>query len=74
MPHLIEQEKADLIAQIPPYQRDARTKGIPALGSGAGDPDVWIYDLGRDLASLNHPNIAHRFMVSKKCPMGLRPL
>ena len=35
VPHLSEEDKADLIAQIPPYQRDARTKGIPALGSGA---------------------------------------
>ena len=35
VPHLSEQEKADLIARIPIHQRDARTKGIPALGSGA---------------------------------------
>ena len=27
--------KDELWASIPPYQRDARTKGIPALGSGA---------------------------------------
>ena len=35
VPHLSDEEKADLIKSIPPYQRDARTKGIPALGSGA---------------------------------------
>ena len=35
VPHLSEQEKADLITRIPAFQRDARTKGIPALGSGA---------------------------------------
>ena len=35
MPHLRDDEKADLMTQIPAYQRDARTKGIPALGSGA---------------------------------------
>ena len=35
VPHLSDEEKADLIASIPPYQRDARTKGIPSLGSGA---------------------------------------
>ena len=34
-PHLTEKQKADLFASIPPYQRDARTKGIPQLGSGA---------------------------------------
>lgn len=35
VPHLTEDEKADLVARIPAYQRDARTKGIPSLGSGA---------------------------------------
>ena len=35
VPHLGDDEKADLMTRIPAYQRDARTKGIPALGSGA---------------------------------------
>lgn len=35
VPHLSEKEKAELLAAIPPYQRDARSKGIPQLGSGA---------------------------------------
>lgn len=34
-PHLTEKDKADLMASLPPHQRDARTKGVPALGSGA---------------------------------------
>jgi phage terminase large subunit-like protein len=34
-PHLSAQARAALIASIPPYQRDARTKGIPQLGVGA---------------------------------------
>ena len=34
-PHLSERAKAELLASIPPYQREARTKGIPTLGSGA---------------------------------------
>lgn len=34
-PHLSAQEKADLLRMIPPYQRDARSKGIPQLGRGA---------------------------------------
>ena len=29
VPHLTEDDKAILLASIPPYQRDARTKGIP---------------------------------------------
>jgi len=35
VPHLDEQMKAEMLAKLPPHQRDARTKGIPALGSGA---------------------------------------
>ena len=34
-PHLGEKEKDELMAALPPYQRDARSKGIPQLGSGA---------------------------------------
>ncbi len=33
-PHLTEEDKATMIAEMPPNERDARTKGIPALGSG----------------------------------------
>lgn len=35
VPHLSEEDKRILLASIPPYQRDARTKGIPQLGAGA---------------------------------------
>lgn len=35
VPHLSAQAKADLWASIPPFQRDARSKGVPQLGSGA---------------------------------------
>jgi phage terminase large subunit-like protein len=34
VPHLSEQAKRELLESIPPYQRDARTKGIPQLGAG----------------------------------------
>lgn len=34
VPHLSEEEKADLLKEIPVYQRKARSKGIPVLGSG----------------------------------------
>lgn len=35
VPHLSEADKSDMLASIPPYQRDARSKGIPQLGAGA---------------------------------------
>ena len=35
IPHLDEDAKATLLASYPAYQRDARSKGIPSLGSGA---------------------------------------
>jgi phage terminase large subunit-like protein len=35
VPHLSPEVKDELWRSIPPYQRDARSKGIPALGSGA---------------------------------------
>jgi len=35
IPHLSEDAKRELLATIPPVQRDARTKGIPQLGAGA---------------------------------------
>lgn len=35
VPHLTEEAKAELLAEIPPFQRDARSKGIPQLGAGA---------------------------------------
>ena len=35
VPHLDEQIKAEMMAKLKPHQRDARTKGVPSLGSGA---------------------------------------
>lgn len=35
VPHLSQKEKDDMYVSIPPFQRDARSKGIPQLGSGA---------------------------------------
>lgn len=34
VPHLDAEQKAELLKSIPPYQRDARTRGIPKLGAG----------------------------------------
>jgi hypothetical protein len=48
VPHLSRDEKDELIASIPPHQREARTKGVPQLGSGAIFPvpetDVLVDD------------------------------
>jgi phage terminase large subunit-like protein len=48
VPHLDENEKRKLYAALPPHQRDARTKGIPQLGSGAiypiDDEEIIIND------------------------------
>jgi phage terminase large subunit-like protein len=41
VPHLDEETKKILLESIPPHARDARTKGIPWLGSGAVFPVVW---------------------------------
>jgi phage terminase large subunit-like protein len=45
-PHLGPRTRAELFASIPAYQRDARTKGIPQLGSGAiyqvDDADILV--------------------------------
>lgn len=41
-PHLTEEDKKELLASMMPYQRDARSKGIPSLGSGA------IYPIDED--------------------------
>lgn len=42
-PHLSEADRKELWESIPPHQRDARAKGIPALGSGV------IYPVSEDL-------------------------
>ena len=35
VPHLTKEAKDELFAALPPYQRDARSKGVPQLGAGA---------------------------------------
>jgi phage terminase large subunit-like protein len=34
-PHLSEEDCAEMLKAYPPHQRDARSKGIPSMGSGA---------------------------------------
>lgn len=72
VPHLGQEEKAALIATTPPFQRDARTKGIPQLGSGAvyGYPESelilptqaipahWVHTAGMDAGGGAKPTAA----------------
>lgn len=37
-PHLSQKDKDELFLSLPPHQREARSKGVPALGSGAVYP------------------------------------
>jgi len=47
-PHLTPSAREELWLSIPPYQRDARSKGIPQLGSGAiyqvSEEDITVTD------------------------------
>ena len=42
VPHISDAAKAEMLAEIPPYQRDARSKGFPDMGAGA------VYPLGQE--------------------------
>lgn len=47
VPHLTEEARQEMLRAVPPYQRDARSKGIPDLGAGAVYPiaqDEYITD------------------------------
>lgn len=47
VPHLSKEDREELWSTIPPHQRDARAKGIPALGSGVIYPvaeELWVCD------------------------------
>jgi hypothetical protein len=47
VPHLSEQDKADMLGSMSPHERDARSKGIPSLGSGVIYPvpeDTYLCD------------------------------
>lgn len=54
VPHLSEDAKKELLASTPPYLRDARSKGIPSLGSGAIYP-IPEEEIAFDVASLEIP-------------------
>ena len=45
-PHLTDEDKASILSAIPEYQRDARSKGVPQLGSGA------IYSISEEVVKV----------------------
>lgn len=65
VPHLSEQDKNEILKNIPPNERDPRSKGVPSLGSGRiypiddefvfvkpfQIPDYWPRAFGLDFAS-----------------------
>jgi phage terminase large subunit-like protein len=47
VPHLSAAQQAELLAALPPYLRDAASRGLPLLGAGAVFPipeDDWLVD------------------------------
>ncbi len=48
IPHLSDVQKESMLAALPPFQRDARSKGVPQLGAGAIYPvpesDITVND------------------------------
>jgi len=63
-PHLTKQMQDDLWASIPPFQRDARKKGIPQLGSGA------IYPVSDELLEIADFEIPAHFKKGFACDVG----
>lgn len=69
--HYTPEQVAEIVASYPPHERDARTKGIPQLGSGAifpipedsikcepiAIPNYWACIVGIDFGS-DHPTAA----------------
>lgn len=54
VPHLDDGIKREMLAKLPPHQRDARTKGVPSLGSGAIYPVAESEIVVEDFALPDH--------------------
>lgn len=68
-PHLTEQAKRELWDSMPPYQRDARSRGIPQLGAGAVYPVPESHIRIRDFVVPDH----WRRGYGMDCGGGARP-
>jgi len=66
-PHLSEKEKKERWASLPPHQRDARSKGIPQLGSGAIYPLLEDYIVIDDFPIPPYWSRAYGFDVGWNC-------
>lgn len=66
VPHLTEEAKARFLAGIPEWQRDARTKGIPQLGSGA------IYRVSPDYVFIDPIQIPDHWRKAYALDVGWR--
>ena len=78
VPHLSEQDRADVLRDTPAYLRDARSKGIPLLGSGAifqvpedmiliepfETPKHWVEIGGMDFG-LDHPTAGTKLVIDR---------
>lgn len=66
VPHLTEEDKKRLLAGIPAWQHDMRSKGIPFQGSGAvfnADEKTYLYDT----LDYNNPSLE----VNHSCDFGI---
>jgi phage terminase large subunit-like protein len=78
VPHLTEADKAEILANTPAHLRDARSKGIPLLGSGAifqvpedmiivepfETPKHWVEIGGMDFG-MDHPTAATKLVIDR---------
>jgi len=64
VPHLTKEAKEELILTIPPNERDARSKGIPVIGSGR------IYPMDADKIVVNDFPLAKHFPKAYALDVG----
>lgn len=64
VPHLDAGTKAELLAETPPYLRDARSKGTPSLGAGA------IYPIPEDYIKVDPFPIPHHWPRAYSLDVG----
>lgn len=63
-PHLDVRSKKELWATLPPHQRDARSRGIPSLGSGV------IYPIDEEVVMLDDFKLAEHLPVMYALDVG----
>jgi phage terminase large subunit-like protein len=71
VPHISEQTKAEMLAGTPPQLRDARSKGIPTVGTGMVYPVDPMLLLVDDFQIPKHFKKAYGMDVGWNCTAGL---